>query len=39
VAATTAPAYLMDLRWPGQWIIDGETGGFCGLAKRWAYAR
>lgn len=39
VAATTAPAYLMDLRWPGQWIIDGETGGFCGLAKRWTYAR
>jgi K319-like protein len=33
-AATTAPAYLLDLRWPGQRILDGETGGFCGLAKR-----
>jgi hypothetical protein len=39
VADTAAPAYLLDLRWPGTWVIDGETGGFCGLAKRWAYAR
>lgn len=39
VTATSAPGYLLDLRWPGQWVIDGETGGFCGLAKRWTYAR
>lgn len=39
VTSTTAAEYLMDLRWPGQWIIDGETGGFCGLAKRWVYTR
>jgi hypothetical protein len=39
VLDTTAPAYLLDLRWPGPWVIDGETGGFCGLAKRWEYAR
>jgi IPT/TIG domain len=34
---TSAPAYLMDVRWPGPWQIDGETGAFCGLAKRWTY--
>jgi hypothetical protein len=39
VAGTTAPAYLLDLRWPGVWVIDGETGGFCGLAKRFAYGK
>jgi hypothetical protein len=39
VAPTVAPAYLLDLRWPGQWVIDGETGGFCGLAKRAAFAK
>lgn len=39
VTATGAAQYLVDLRWPGQWIVDGETGGFCGLAKRWTYNR
>jgi hypothetical protein len=39
VLPTTAPAYLLDLRWPGPWVIDGQTGGFCGLAKRWTYAK
>ena len=39
VAATTGDAYLLDLRWPGTWVIDGQTGGFCGLAKRWTYAK
>ena len=39
VLATTAGSYLMDLRWPGQWVIDGETGGFCGLVKRWTYTK
>jgi hypothetical protein len=39
VQATTAGAYLMDLRWPGHWVIDGETGGFCGLVKRWTYTK
>jgi hypothetical protein len=38
-APTAAPAYLFDLRWPGQLVLDGETGGFCGLAKRWAYLK
>jgi len=39
VLSTSAGAWLMDLRWPGAWVIDGETGGFCGLAKRWTYAK
>jgi len=33
----TAPATLMELRWPGPWLQDGESGGFCGLVKRWVY--
>jgi hypothetical protein len=39
VLATSAGAYLMDLRWPGQWVIDGQSGGFCGLVKRWTYTK
>ncbi len=39
VTATAADAYLLDLRWPGQWVLDGQTGGFCGLVKRWAYTK
>jgi len=37
VGRTAGPAYLMDVRWPGPWEQDGETGAFCGLAKRWTY--
>jgi len=37
VGQTTAADYLMDVRWPGLWEQDGETGAFCGLAKRWTY--
>ncbi|MFL5389582.1 MAG: hypothetical protein ACJ79C_12705, partial [Myxococcales bacterium] len=36
---TAADAYLFDLRWPGHFILDGQTGGFCGLTKRWTYAK
>jgi hypothetical protein len=39
VLPTTADAYLLDLRWPGVFVLDGQTGGFCGLAKRWTYAK
>ena len=39
VLPTAADAYLLDLRWPGVFILDGQTGGFCGLAKRWTYAK
>ena len=39
VTPTAGDAYLLDLRWPGTFILDGQTGGFCGLAKRWTYAK
>jgi hypothetical protein len=39
VTPTAADAYLLDLRWPGVFILDGQTGGFCGLAKRWTYTK
>jgi hypothetical protein len=39
VTPTAADAFLLDLRWPGVFILDGQTGGFCGLAKRWTYAK
>ena len=37
--ATTAGAYLLELRWPGQGVLDGQTGGFCGLAKRFFFSK
>ena len=37
--ATTAGAYLLDLRWPGPGILDGETGGYCQLAKRFFFTK
>jgi hypothetical protein len=38
VPQTTSPAYLLELRWPGQWVPDGDnTGAYCGLAKRLAF--
>ncbi|MFL5442692.1 MAG: PKD domain-containing protein [Myxococcales bacterium] len=39
VTPTTADAYLFDLRWPGHFVLDGQTGGFCGLTKRLTYAK
>jgi hypothetical protein len=39
VPAGAPPAYLMELRWAGPWVPDGESGAWCGLAKRWTYAR
>jgi len=39
VPKTASPAYLLELRWPGQWVPDGDnTGGYCGLAKRLVYS-
>jgi hypothetical protein len=39
VTPTAGDAYLLDVRWPGTFVLDGQTGGFCGLAKRWTYAK
>ena len=38
-AATTAGGYLLDLRWPGPGVLDGQSGGYCQLAKRWFFPR
>jgi hypothetical protein len=39
VTPTAGDAYLFQLEWPGTFIVDGQTGGFCGLQKRWTYAK
>jgi len=39
VTPTAAEGWLLDLRWPGPFVLDGQTGGFCGLAKRWTYRK
>jgi hypothetical protein len=30
-------AYLMELSWPGAYVLDGNSGGFCGMTKHWTY--
>jgi hypothetical protein len=37
--ADRRPAYLLDPRWPGHFILDGQSGGFCRLAKRLLFSR
>jgi hypothetical protein len=40
VGSTTAQGWLLDIRWPGLFIADGgDSGAFCGLAKRWTYTK
>ena len=40
VGTTSSTEWLLDLRWPGLFIADGgDSGAFCGLAKRWTYAK
>jgi hypothetical protein len=40
VGTTPSPEWLVDLRWPGLFIPDGgDSGAFCGLAKRWTHAK
>jgi hypothetical protein len=39
VPATTSGAYLLDLRWPGPGFLDGQTGGYCQLAKRFFFTK
>jgi hypothetical protein len=29
----------LQLQWPGVFILDGQSGGFCGLTKRWFYSK
>lgn len=39
VAATAAPAYAVELRYPGVFFLDGETGGACGRTQRLLYSK
>ena len=29
--------YLTQLTWPGTYLLDGNSGGFCGMTKHWTY--
>jgi hypothetical protein len=37
VAPTTATGYLAELRYPGLYLLDGNTGGVCGRAERFTF--
>jgi hypothetical protein len=39
VAAAAASAYAVELRYPGVFFVDGETGGACGRTQRFIYAK
>lgn len=39
VSPTTASAYMVELRYPGVFFIDGQTGGACGRTRRFHFAR
>jgi len=39
VAATDSPAYAAEVSWPGQYRLDGQSGGQCGRTKRLVFAK
>jgi hypothetical protein len=39
VTPTRGDAYIMELSWPGPFVVDGQSGGFCGIRKRTLFAR
>jgi hypothetical protein len=39
VGATTASGYAVELRYPGVFFLDGETGGACGRTQRFIYVK
>ena len=39
VGIGTSPGWVVDLRWPGQYLLDGNSGGQCGRVKRLPFAR
>lgn len=39
VAATDSPAYAAVVSWPGQYRLDGQSGGQCGRTKRLVFAK
>ncbi len=36
---TSTTGYLVELRYPGVYFIDGQTGGACGRTRRFAYSK
>ena len=39
VAPTDSPGYAVEVSWPGQYLLDGQSGGQCGRVKRLVFAR
>jgi len=39
VTATDSPAYAAVVLWPGQYRLDGQSGGQCGRVKRLVFAK
>jgi hypothetical protein len=39
VAPTDSPAYAAVVSWPGQYRLDGQSGGQCGRTKRLVFAK
>jgi hypothetical protein len=38
VAPTSAAGYLAELRYPGVYLLDGNSGGVCGRAERFSFS-
>jgi hypothetical protein len=39
VGPTTTSGYMVELRYPGVFFVDGETAGACARTRRFAYAK
>jgi hypothetical protein len=39
VGPTDSPAFAAEVRWPGQYLLDGQSGGQCGRVKRLVYSK
>lgn len=39
VGPTDSPALAAEVRWPGQYVLDGQSGGQCGRVKRLVYSK
>lgn len=39
VGPTTSTGYISELRYPGVYLLDGNSGGYCGRAQRYTYTQ
>ena len=39
VQPTTSTGYVAELRYPGVYFLDGNSGGYCGRAQRYTYTQ